>query len=157
MRRRCLERLGSLISEAASFKALSRSGWSTMWISIVDPADGWPRVSQLTGMSCQVSLISMSLQGTTGVTRLLRGIAARKQSTMSQKCSMSPRGQPGMCGLEFQRFRDPERNAEMMGMQGFCGAFHLQIRGCSEAWVTLKYRKTTATEPKAGIETFAGG
>ena len=88
VRRTYLELLGSLISETASVKALARSGWSTMLRSIVESADGWPRVSQLAGMSCQVCLIFMSCQGMTGVARLVRGTAATKKSTKSQEYGM---------------------------------------------------------------------
>ena len=57
---------------------------STMLRSIVEPADGWPRVSQLTGMSCRVYMIFMSSQGTTGVATSVMGTAARKASTRAR-------------------------------------------------------------------------
>ena len=66
----------------------------------MDPADGWPRVSQLTGMAFQVCLIFMSSQGMTSVATSVRDTAAKKKRTKSHKCGMSIRGQSGVCGLE---------------------------------------------------------
>ena len=98
-----LECLGLLISETASIKAVSRSGSSTIWRSIVEPADGWPRVSQLTGTECQVCLIFKSFQGTTTVAKSVSGTVAKKKSTKNQKCDMSTGGQRGMWKLEIKR------------------------------------------------------
>ena len=99
VRRTSLEWLGLLISERASINAFSRSGSSTIWRSIVEPADGWPRVSQLTGMSCQVCIIFMSPQGMTGAATSVRG-TAEEEEHKEPEVWHEDRRSAGMCGLE---------------------------------------------------------
>jgi hypothetical protein len=82
VRRTRLRCLGLLTSERVS---ISRSGLSAMYRSIVVPAGGWPRLSQLTGTAFQVCLTCMSSQGTRGVVKSARSMAVRKKSAESQR------------------------------------------------------------------------
>ena len=80
----------------------------------------------------------MSPQGTTGVATSVRGTAARKKSTMSQKLDMSPGGEQE-CANFTAIVLERQRNAEdMTGMQSFSGGFHGENRGWREAQVSLQ-------------------
>ena len=79
----CLGYLGLLISERASIKALSWSGMSVMWRSIIVLATGFPRLSQLAGMSFQVCLTYISSQCMVAVRELVSNTVIMEDSTNS--------------------------------------------------------------------------
>ena len=128
----CLECLGLLITETPSVKALCRSGLSTILRSKVEPADGWPRVSQLTGISCQVCLIFISPQGTTGVATSVRGAATRIEEHNEPEVRHEFRRSAGMCKFERYGHKEVAGSENMTGKQCFYGAFRRESRGWCE-------------------------
>ena len=111
--------------------------------SIVEPADGWPRVSQLTGMSCQLCLIFMSPQGTTGAAKLMRGTAVKRKITKSKKYCMSTGSEQECADLKARVLEGQWNTENMTGMESFYGGVHGENRGWSDPRVSLKYWEAT--------------
>ena len=76
----CFLCIGSLTSWSMSMRAFSRCGFSAMWRSIVVPAGGCPRLSQLDGEVVQECFVCIFSHGGELV-RLPREKVARAEST----------------------------------------------------------------------------
>ena len=95
--------LGLLISERASIKAVSRSGTSAMWRSMIAPASGLPKLSQLAGTAFQMCLIHISSQCTVGITKSANNTTNMECSTKNQWYHMMSASVSQECAVQNVR------------------------------------------------------
>ena len=135
MGRTCLGCAGSLTSESASIKALSRSGLSAIWRLIIAPEVVFPRLSQLAGTSFQVCLTHISSQCMADVAKSASNTAIRKDGTESQWHHMRTGGQRRSVTNVWLR-TPKQQSAEKLlktWLRFLFVAFHCQNRG-NRSW-----------------------